>query len=499
MSRDNGANTGSGCTSQTCQPQSCSSYSRLGFSSGRPGEWLNAFGCKLSVNSATRNTVAMTTVTCGGSISEGRMNCEGEREESGVNGSGTTQSVLRWWWLALACFAATALVISRRPDAILHAQFFAEDGHVWFADAYNLGWFTSLFRTQDGYFQTLPRLAAASSLLVPLSWAPLVTNLIGLIIQILPVPLLLSTRLSRLGSLQLRSALAFIYIALPNCREMNVTITEAQWHLALVACLLVVSSPPVSRTSKICDVLVFVLCGTTGPFAIPLALIAGIWLIFRRARWGYWPLAIFASAAAIQTYALLAIDSAARNHWPLGANVEWLIRIMAGQVYVGTILGSNDLAVRAGMTFLVCVAIVGSILMAYCFYKACLEWRLLLLFSLLLFAASLRSPMTVQPEHTVWQLIAQVPGIRYWFFPTLAFAWTLVWFVFSTPPQQLRQVIGGTLLLVQLTGFIRDWRYPEYKNLNFVYSANEFTKSAPGTPVTFPENPNGWSFRLLKH
>src|SRR5664280_3895471 len=179
---------------------------------------------------------------------------------------------------------------------------------------------------------------------------------------------------------------------------MNVTITEAQWHLALVACLLLISSPPVTRVPKICDILVFVLCGTTGLFAIPLALIAGIWLAFRRTRWGYCPLVIFACAGAIQTYGLLAIDSAARNHWPLGASAEWLIRILAGQVYLGTILGSNDLAVRASMSFLVCVAIVGSMLMAYCFYKACLEWKLFLLFSLLLFAASLRSPMTLRPE-----------------------------------------------------------------------------------------------------
>src|SRR5664280_1995630 len=69
-------------------------------------------------------------------------------------GVGTAQSVLRWWWHVLAFFTAAGLVVSRQPDAILHAQFFAEDGHVWFADAYNRGWFTSLSRTQDGYFQT---------------------------------------------------------------------------------------------------------------------------------------------------------------------------------------------------------------------------------------------------------------------------------------------------------------------------------------------------------
>ena len=79
--------------------------------------------------------------------------------------SPSERTALRWYWQLAGVCAAIALIFSRQPDAFLHAQFFAEDGKVWFADAYNSGWFTSLFRAQDGYFQTLPRLAAALSLL----------------------------------------------------------------------------------------------------------------------------------------------------------------------------------------------------------------------------------------------------------------------------------------------------------------------------------------------
>ena len=44
--------------------------------------------------------------------------------------------------------AAFLMIFSRRPDAILHAQFFAEDGKAWYADAYQFGarcllWFSS--------------------------------------------------------------------------------------------------------------------------------------------------------------------------------------------------------------------------------------------------------------------------------------------------------------------------------------------------------------------
>jgi hypothetical protein len=99
----------------------------------------------------------------------------------------TEQSRLRPWHHCVIFLLACALLVSRRPDAIPHAQFWAEDGHVWFADAYNFGGWAALFRTQDGYFQFLPRLAAALAVLVPLRMAPLVLNLIAIAIAALPV------------------------------------------------------------------------------------------------------------------------------------------------------------------------------------------------------------------------------------------------------------------------------------------------------------------------
>ena len=99
---------------------------------------------------------------------------------------------LRSWQQSAIFLLACAVIVSRRPDAIFHAQFYAEDGHVWFADAYNLGWWHALFRAQDGYFQTLPRLAAALALLAPLSLAPLVLNIAAVAVEALPVNILLS-------------------------------------------------------------------------------------------------------------------------------------------------------------------------------------------------------------------------------------------------------------------------------------------------------------------
>ena len=68
--------------------------------------------------------------------------------------------------------AALVAIFSRLPGALLHPQFFAEDGWVWYQQAYNLGWLRTLGITQAGCVQMLPRLVAGVTLLFPMQWAP---------------------------------------------------------------------------------------------------------------------------------------------------------------------------------------------------------------------------------------------------------------------------------------------------------------------------------------
>ena len=414
-----------------------------------------------------------------------------------LTAASASRTDLRWYWYLAAISGAAAVIFLRQPDALLHAQFFAEDGRYWFADAYNAGWLPSLFRSQDGYFQTLPRLAAALALLVPLRLAPLVMNLCGLLVQILPVPLLLSNRLSGLGRLPLRAMLALIYLALPNCSELNVSIEEAQWHLALVACLVLLAGAPVTRAWKIFDISVLLLCGLTGPFAILLLPIAALQLWRRRDALERWALVILLGTAALQTYALLLTH---RDRWPLGASFEGLIRILAGQIFLGSLLGPNSLGVRETLPFLVAVVIVGVLVTTYCFVSASHEWKLLLLFCFMVLAAALRRPFTpgLAQGFTSWDGLAWSPGIRYWFLPMLAFTWTVAWYLLGEPRRRFRRIIGVALMAVMLIGVVRDWRIPPRKDFHFAAYAEAFNASPRGTVATIPINPPGWTMQLVK-
>src|ERR1700756_4693358 len=125
------------------------------------------------------------------------------------------------------------IFFSRRPDAILNAQFWAEDGQRWYADAYQFGWRCLLIPDElGGYFHSASRLAGLTSLAVPLAFAPLVMNLVAIAIQILPASVFLSSRFSNISLLK-RTLAAFVYFALPNSYEVNANATTIQWHLGL--------------------------------------------------------------------------------------------------------------------------------------------------------------------------------------------------------------------------------------------------------------------------
>jgi len=400
--------------------------------------------------------------------------------------------------LPIAVFLfACAVVIARRPDAIFHAQFFAEDGHVWFADAYNLGWWAALFRPQVGYFQTLPRLGAALALLVPFSFAPLVLNLIAITIQAIPVSVLLSSRSAPWGSFRFRTLLAALYLFLPNQRELVGIVTNSQWILAIVALLLLVALPPRSWAARTFDLVVYVLCGLTGPFCIFLFPIA-VFVLWGRWResWPRVTLGVLLLGCMTQGLSLL-LHSTARPHSVLGANPEWFARLLAGDVYLGTLLGGNIFSLRLSAETLGCIAVVGTLVLIRCALDAPVAMRCLLVFSCLLFAAALANPTTVSaPGTTAWKTLAECEGARYWFFLSLAFAWSLAYCARSSARVVRDAAIG--LLVLMAVGFVRDFRYRPFEDLSGQY-AERLAQTPTGTTVTLPINPSGWNMRLVKH
>jgi hypothetical protein len=400
-------------------------------------------------------------------------------------------------WHHLIIFGVVvAAIVSRRPDALLNPQFYAEDGSVWYANAWNLGWAHALTLPEGGYLNTLPRLVCALAILIPLKSAPLLLNWAGILIQALPVSVLLSHRCANWGPLWMRALQALLYVALPNSSELNVTITNAHWHLALVSCLLAFANPPNHVAWKLFDIAVLLLTGLTGPWALVLLpLLLTFWFI-RRQRWSLVMASLLTLCAAVQSWELLHHAADRLQSIPLGATFELFFRLIAGQIYTAALWGQNSLDLRGNLPLMVILFAVGTALLLWGLLALRLELKLFIAFSIVILAAALRSPL-ITGQGTQWQMLAIDKGARYWFFPMLAFLWTLLCAASQHQYRSL-QLFSLICLAVLLRGIIHDWQYLPYKDSNFGYYAQKFEAAPPGTLIKIPLYPPGRVMFLMK-
>jgi hypothetical protein len=398
------------------------------------------------------------------------------------------------WQFAVFGMVMIAL-FCRSPRLLTHAQFYAEDGTIWFAQAYNGGWLHSLSLPQAGYLNTMPRIAAGLALLVPLAWAPLVMALTGMLVQGLPVPLLLSERLRNWASLPTRMLLAAIYVALPNAREIHIVATNAQWHLALAAALVAFASSPQTWRGRVFDIALMLAAGLSGPFCIVLTPVILLFWWLRRQSWS---LIIFAlTGLGACTQIALLVRSTHRVQGAMDATPEAFLRMLGGHVVACAMVGSYSFAKLAPMTFIVPVALGGLCIWLYCLRFANLEWKLFLIYCAGLFAASLRSPLT--PGHKpAWDVLLVDNSARYWFFPMLAFVWSAVWCAVYGR-DRLFQIAGTCVLLIMTVGIFRDWKCGVfYADDHFAVSLLRLREAKPGEHVIIPVAPDGWHMELVK-
>ena len=404
-------------------------------------------------------------------------------------------------WGHVAIFLISfALVVSRRPDALFQAQFWGEDGNVFYADAYRLGWLPAMFKTHAGYFHLVPRLATALALLVPLHRAPLVMNVIAIGAYALTVNFLLSNRLMAWGSQGFRALLAASYLALPISREVLAIFTDVQWVLVISAFLVLISAPPRTTALRIGDSVVLLASGLSGPFCFFLLPIAALIAFRRREPFRLLPTGILSLCAIIQACALLFLNQEPRSAI-LGATPYLFLRILGENVFLAPFFGVQLIRLVNGthaFLFELSVAAVGAVLSAVMLLRARKETRLFCLLAAMVLAASLVSPATrLGPEVSSWQLLAEANGIRYWFLPALAFAWLLL-DAYQSSSRRLKSISAPLLLLFSICAVLQ-WRQPPFPDLHFAEEAARFEAAPNGTTFLIPEIPDGRTIYLVKH
>jgi hypothetical protein len=407
------------------------------------------------------------------------------------------QQGLNTRWLIAAFAIALLLIFLRDPSLFTRPQFWAEDGTVWYAQAYNQGWLYSLTQPLNGYLHVLPRLGAGAALLVPLRWAPLVMAHEGLVFQALPIPILLSARCRNWAPLSFRVLFAAVYIGIPDARELHVFCTNSPWHLALVEALLGFAAAPRSVFGRFFDIILFALASVSGPFALVLMPLLLVFWWIRRQRWSLILSSILAAGTIVQL-PMVRDFRTVRYAGFLGATVARFVRIVGGNIFWAALRGSRAYAYEHSLLACLIVFLIGLAVIAYCSRRASLEVRLFFLFCFGVLIASLGSPLLPPTPVALWEALLQTASIRYWYFPSLIFLWSLLWTACYARSRIFR-VTGILLSLILLQGIVRDWCILPLEDLHFPEYAARFEAAPPGTSMKIPLNPvPEWFMEITK-
>lgn len=402
--------------------------------------------------------------------------------------------------IVLLAVGFVAAVVSRRPSVLTNAQFWAEDGGLFYVQAREIGFPGTLTIPYAGYLLTMPRLVASLSPFVSFAHAPLLFNLAALLTAALPAIFLASDRMRLLGPRSVRVLLAVLYVGVPNVATVHGNLCNAQWHLAILSFLVVVAASPTSPWAAAFDVIVLALGAFTGPFALFLLPIAGVVAWVRRDRWAVVRAGILALGAAALPFTL-ATSLRPKSIGGLGASFTGFCQLFAFQVVGPVFRGVND-SIRflrpPGLLPAVSCTVTAVTLgvLVYAVRRGGLEVRCFLLFAGLMLAAALVNPAAslVEPQ---WQVL-QRPGSppRYWFVPELAIAAAVV-SVACTASHAALRFCGAALVVVMLTADVTYWRLQPLPDRGFARFVAAFEALPVGAQMAIATPPN-WTFKITK-
>jgi hypothetical protein len=172
------------------------------------------------------------------------------------------------------------------------------------------------------------------------------------------------------------------------------------------------------------------------------------------------------------------------------------VRILSGQIYLGTLLGGNVLGAQLPFATLAVVMLLGCLMVFIAARQSPLMRRFIFV-AFALFVAPLLSAATANiPGASQWQTLAGAPGAHYWFFPCLAFSWSIAWCFRSR--SQLVQVGAACLAALLVIGTVRDFRYPAFPDAHFMSYASQVDAAPKNAVITIPMFPPGWKLQLVK-
>lgn len=192
------------------------------------------------------------------------------------------------------------LVCLRMPKIIIEGRFWAEEGTIFFHNAWVLPPAQALLTSFGGYLNLVANAAAlATRFLLPLRLAPYLTIAVGLLFQLCPPLLLLTARDSWLGSMRVRVAALLLLLLITGAEEVWLHTLHCQFQLAL-CCGIILALEAEQASGRLLRYALLLLAPLCGPGAIALLPLFFARAALDRSLPRLWQAATLALGAAIQ-------------------------------------------------------------------------------------------------------------------------------------------------------------------------------------------------------
>lgn len=398
-------------------------------------------------------------------------------------------------------FITFVIIVLRRPDILFNAQPWAEDGVVWMQFIHNNGFFSTIFEPQNGYYQTISKLAFGLGLSFGVEYAALTANVLAISLRCFMVMFLLSQRFKDIN-IWYKLALAVYFLLMPNIDEGYVNITNAHWYLSIYLMMVIVADNPKSKLGYVHDYLALIISALSGPFIVFIAPCLFLKRLIERG--GFWNAIkginsfdiIAAVLAFIQVVAILTTSDANRTSAPLGASFVLLSTIISYRVIIGAFFDNvNSSAVAdLGLVNVICFLIFASIIILS-FVKGSKNLRICLLFPVIMIGFSLAKPMMAANTEQWPIFLLPGAGQRYFIVTNTFFCAFILYIMHKLTNGSIKAAI--IFILLPLPLYATYFKIYPLKDVSYKENIMKYYELKNGESINIPINP-GWQFTLIK-
>lgn len=419
-----------------------------------------------------------------------------------------------------ARFAATVgilfiLLFLRRPDALLNAQFWAEDGVVLFQDQILHGFWHSAVTPYGGYLVLIPRLIAALAAALPSVWAPLFCNAMALLIAAICCGMFVLPEYRHILESDLeRFAVCVVLTSATYCDELSGSMAELLWYVTLAAILIVFRKSNSNASRSLVSLLLLGAAGAAIGCSSPVTLLLTPFLLWRlvhdRSTDRIW-LGLMTAGIAIQGAVLLTFHTAQPSSTDLNGIVDAMIVAFLYRVLLCSVAGLRA-AIWISQQRLSGVVLVALVLVTLwltrLYHSSARRNRRTILISLYLLFSTLGMTMVGRPDNVLYYSplvgLLQWRGERYFFLPACILVLLVALTIKIVWPSVRSGIAVVLLCAVFSAGLMLNFRIPAFYDFHWAAQAGKIdawrkarASGEANGGVTIPVNPGGiWAVAL---